>query len=227
MIDYNWKNTDVAEDLEAFDMARVKGAVLEYIESGDLNWRRHGIGCLQAYVSEEIDKEVRVHVWHPDIARAGIVEHGDVHDHRFTLTSSVLIGALEHTEVEIVATTAGEYRMYEVVHARADIGARYEMVPGPLYYVNKHPHRDPEWYRLVRRPGIIAAGHSYRFARGAYHSSAPRGLTITLVTKTDQIDTKARIMAKPEPVHAFELNDDFDMTYYLQDAVDALKADLR
>jgi len=227
MDEYNWKWkwTDIASDAQSrFDMPLLYRVVAESIEKpGLLKWRRHGIGCLQAYLLEDAAQEIRVHIWHPDIARAGIAEHGDVHDHRFTLISSVLVGALEHTEVDIIEDPEGEYRMYEVVHAREDLGARYEVVPGPLRYVMGQPNQAPEWYRLVRRPGIIDAGTAYRFHRGAYHCSKPRGFTITLVTKTDQIAKKARIIAKPEPVHAFEPDDPFDMAPYIERAVEELR----
>lgn len=36
-----------------------------------LSWRHHGIGVLQAYLVEDADPEVRVHVWHPSLVKPG------------------------------------------------------------------------------------------------------------------------------------------------------------
>jgi hypothetical protein len=62
-----------------------------------LTWRHHGIGALQAYVREGSGVETRIHIWHPDLVRAGIRDHGDAHDHRFNLVSAVLVGELTET----------------------------------------------------------------------------------------------------------------------------------
>lgn len=62
-----------------------------------LTWRHHGIGVLQAYVREHQEPEMRVHIWHPSLVRKGIRDHGDAHDHRFDLESTVLVGNLYET----------------------------------------------------------------------------------------------------------------------------------
>lgn len=196
----NWKYTTVSgtENNEAFCASLARSL-------HRLNWRRHGIGCLQAYLREGEDHEVRVHIWHPSIVREGMVDHGDLHNHRFRMVSTVLFGEIEHTEADITDDVDGEWYVYHVVHARQDIGARYQhdSAPGSL---------GTNWRRVsvARRPGIISAGETYEFARGEFHHTRVDGLAVTIVTKLDQTNDRARIVAKPEPVHAFEVDDPFD-----------------
>jgi hypothetical protein len=73
---------------------------------------------LQAYVLEGGQQEVRVHVWHPALKLPGIDEAGLGHDHRFDMTSCVLIGQLTHVEILTSADPAGGWKVYEVVNAR-------------------------------------------------------------------------------------------------------------
>ena len=199
-----------------------------------LSWRRHGIGCLQAYVKEGKD-ELRVHIWHPDIVRPGIEDQGDIHDHRFAMTSTILYGSIEHTEYELQDGTPVEdtfvwpwngdvgdiYDVYQVLHARADLGARYEQVPGPLEGKN----------RVVRAVGAsitFGQGEMYHFERGAFHRTRPHGLAVTLVHKYAQLNHKAQILAKhgTTPVHAFEPDERFDALQILADAVEALQLEV-
>src|ERR1051325_5879847 len=63
-----------------------------------LQWRHSGLGMLQAYVVEGGQEEVRVHIWHPSLKLDGIDEAGLGHDHRFDMTSWVLVGKLVHVE---------------------------------------------------------------------------------------------------------------------------------
>jgi hypothetical protein len=208
-----WKNTRVSIEPRITTMRR---SILGELISHDLKWRRHGIGCLQAYLSEGGLIETRIHIWDPSAIRPGILDHGDVHDHRFTLESTVLTGEIEHTEADVISDENGEYRLYHVTHARADIGARYELVPGPLTEL-----AGP--VRLETRSGIIASGECYTFERGAFHRSTTHGLTVTLVCKLNQIEKKAIIVSKPPPVHAFEKDDDFDPGPLVERAIAALR----
>lgn len=212
----DWKHTSVAP---ATGVEALRASVARNLFS--LNWRRHGVGCLQAYLREGDDHEVRVHVWHPSIVRDGMVDHGDMHNHRFRMESTVLVGELEHTEADIVDDPDGEWCVYHVVHAREDLGARYvadkaTAIPGGLKSTWRRR------VRVVRRPGVISAGQTYGFARGAFHHARVDALAVTIVTKHDQTTDRARIVARPDPVHAFELGDDFDPNPVLLEAFDAL-----
>lgn len=55
-----------------------------------LEWRHHGLGMLQAELSESL----RIHVWHPTLVSPDMSWPRCVHDHRFDLQSMVVVGAV-------------------------------------------------------------------------------------------------------------------------------------
>lgn len=192
-----------------------------------LAWRRHGIGMLQGYLREGEGYECRVHIWHPALVRPGIVEHGDIHNHRFDMTSIVLHGKVHHTEVHRDWATNGEYGIFTCVHAREDVGARYQRQGGGL---------DPEASHLSldKIYGVVTQGFVYYFPKGAFHQSSADELTVTVVTKHNQsASMRAEVISKVRtrhggewfeecPVHAFEADDNIDMQPVLKEAVQAL-----
>ena len=190
-------------------------------------WRRHGIGLLQGYVREGDDHEVRLHVWHPALIRPGIVDHGDVHDHRFELRSVVLAGGIRHEEFLVEDDPEGEWDVHQVTHARQNPEGAFRerihsAVPGPLAPTAQH-------VRVYRVPFDFAEGSRYRFPRGGFHRTSVDGLAVTLVTKTDQIDAGARILARhgSPPVTAFDPRDkgDTDLSATIvRVVVDAMEA---
>lgn len=180
-------------------------------------WRRHGIGLLQAYVSEGGPFETRIHIWHPDLVRPDIRNRGDIHTHRFTLQSTILVGSLKHIVYEPEASPPPEghreFAEYTCVHARKDIGARYQ------------PTGNSVWFKS-HRVWHIGAGQKYVFERGAIHQSIARELCVSVVTKHSQTNERALIYARAdeEPVHAFEPDDDTDPLPYILEAQRALVA---
>ena len=55
--------------------------------------RFHGNGFIQLYLNDA--KTKRLHVWHPDHAPQRD-HNAQIHDHRFEMTSNVLVGKLRH-----------------------------------------------------------------------------------------------------------------------------------
>lgn len=186
------------------------------IRGNDLIWRRHGIGLLQAYIREGDDHEVRLHIWDPSIQRPGIVDHGDIHNHRFDLDSTLLYGSLQHEEFCVsrqhVWNTCAGWNSYEVVHAREDMGARYKTKQHRISVVESKIYE-------------FKTGDRYSFTRGAFHRTIVQDLCITLITKYNQRSEKALVLARhgTPPVHAMELDDDFDMGPVLSAALKALE----
>jgi hypothetical protein len=162
-----------------------------------MSWRHHGIGCLQGYVVEHVEPEVRIHVWSRRLLKPGMDESGDVHDHRFDLVSHVLCGTVGHEELIPEADPAGEWGLLQLTHARAAKENAYHGPTAPL-----------EGRFSVRRvPLVIPTGHSYHFPAGRFHRSPLLGdnVAVTVVEKHRQNDTPARILyplATP-PVMAF------------------------
>ena len=163
-----------------------------------LKWRHNGLGLLQAYVQEGTSTELRIHVWHPSLRREGIVDSGLLHDHRFDLTSYVLVGQIIQREYELFENNAfGTWQLHEVVHAREAS--------------NRHGTNDglvsglPTLYHAVYETRVIQAGDRYKFPKEHFHGSFIDGLAVTVVRKSNQTEKPARILApygKPV-VHAF------------------------
>lgn len=160
-----------------------------------LEWRHSGLGMLQAYVHEGGDSETRIHVWDARLRRDGITDSGALHDHRFDMTSIILLGTLRHQEIEVVPYAeqpdpyADPYVMYEIKSnfRKSKNGAELVELPG--------------CYSCAFRNIDMQAGDEYFFPRGAFHGTyTPAdplkwGPTITLVRKTNQREVNARIIA--------------------------------
>ena len=73
------------------------------VKHGDrpLRWRHHGLGMLQAELSESL----RVHVWHPSLVSPGMVWPRCVHDHRFDIGSVVVVGAVRDVRPDCARST--------------------------------------------------------------------------------------------------------------------------
>lgn len=200
-----WRHTTV----ENTDVLALRAAIRFALP--DMEWRRHGIGVIQAYLREGEDHEVRVHIWHPAIRLPGIVGNGDVHNHRFLMRSTVLSGSITHIECHVEDDPKGRFALRDVVHARKDAGFRY-----------KELTRRANFFSYS---GKIHQGQSYEFEQGAFHKTTMDGLVITVITKLNQTDTMA-LVASPwdlEPVHAFKPGDDFDESSFVDMTYDALK----
>jgi hypothetical protein len=163
------------------------------------SWRHNGQGMLQAYLHEGEDQECRVHIWHPDLRRAGLAQSGAVHDHRFDMVSQVLLGTLGHTEYRTRENPDGGWEAWQVLHARAAA-----KVTGTF-------HQDPEAlherYHVDTLRFDFQAGQRYFFPKRIFHEShLGPSLAVTLVTKLDQeSEPPARLLApvgKPL-VHSF------------------------
>ena len=163
-----------------------------------LDWRHNGLGLLQGYVVEGGLEETRVHIWHPALEREGIEHSGKLHDHRFTLNSTVLVGQIVHTEYQLSEPPQGAYQTFAVKNARAAM-ADSGTFDGAVARGSAARYNA----RLVEH--AFGVGSFYSFQRGAFHGTRVSDLCVTLVTKTGQREAPARILAPTDskPVHAF------------------------
>lgn len=199
------------------DLAELRRAVALLIPT--LDWRCNGLGVLQAYIFEGPVEETRVHVWHPSIEKDGIVDSGKLHDHRFTLRSTVLCGDLVHTEFQLSPHAEGNWQAFPVVHARKAMKAE-KTFDGTVT-------ADPQRYFARTQDYRLSAGDTYLFKKRHFHGTYVDGLVVTLVSKLDQEDVSARILAPAgsTPVHAFADPLPRDRwAHLLVDAVSALRA---
>lgn len=162
-----------------------------------LSWRHHGIGALQAYVTEGAGVETRVHIWDPRLIKPGMAESGSIHDHRFDMVSHVLVGAVGHEEWFTYPDAYGDHATLTVTHARAAAGTKFH---GPISH-------DPtgQRYRASCNPIFIPAGHTYRFPALSFHRSPVPAFAVTVVEKHNQRGVPARVLHPIDrpPVMAF------------------------
>ncbi len=165
-----------------------------------VQFRHHGIGALQGYVSEKTEPEVRIHIWSRALLKSGMDASGDIHDHRFDMVSHVLCGFVEHEEFFEEESSSGQYAMMSLTHARAAADTAYHGPTTPL----------PGRFLVQRRRHTISRGWSYRFAAQTFHRSPldrlqENEVVVTCVEKHLQRDVPARLLypLAVEPVMAF------------------------
>jgi hypothetical protein len=161
-----------------------------------MSWRHHGIGVLQGYVTENVEPEVRLHVWAPELVKPGMDVSGDIHDHRFDLVSHVLVGSVAHEEIYADEDADGAWKMMALTHARA---AKENGYHGPTADLAGR-------FRVSRAAFVIPAGSTYRFPRERFHRSPVLpGVAVSCIEKHNQSDAAARLLypAKSPPVMAF------------------------
>ena len=187
-------NTDMT--CVGFDKSYAELRALVKLSLRQLQWRHHGIGVLQGYVSQGADPEVRVHIWSPELVKPGMTESGDVHNHRFDMVSHVLLGTVGHEEWEPIYCDDGEYTTMKLTHARAASDTKYH---GPTTPTGRR-------LRVRRYMTTIPEGNFYTFPAGLFHRSpviCP--MAVTCVKKRNQGSWSAEILHPIEipPVMAF------------------------
>lgn len=133
--------------------------------------RVHPNGFLQL----DLSANERLHIW-PEVPFKTVSVDTPMHDHTFSFTSQVLLGALRHTVYVPTANPDGIYRLYRTFPYRA----QDRETPFALM--------DDLRYDLVLKEQIvIPAPRTYYFAAFEFHSSDPIGLTATLI-RTEPFD---------------------------------------
>lgn len=167
-----------------------------------LSWRYNGLGVLQAYLSEGDADELRVHVWHPSLEKPGIKYSGKIHDHRFDLRSTVLLGSIGHVEYNLTPRVDGSWETHEVVNARKAM-ADSTVYKGGVF--DGQVASTGDYFSANQVPFTFREGEIYIFPKGLFHESHVNGLCVTLVRKQNQEERKAKILAPRgrEVTHAF------------------------
>lgn len=151
----------------------------------------HGLGFIQLVLGGN----QRMHVWHPDLPRRDCYEHSDVHNHRFSFKSKVLIGTQvnRRCDLEIVKPGTGSHILISHNGPRSEKGGR-----------ESYPVADVNVYeRDIER---IAAGQEYLMRAMEYHHTPCDGIVVTIMTKLEQTDLHANSVCK----RGVEFHYDFD-----------------
>jgi hypothetical protein len=134
--------------------------ILEY--AGDHPWRWQDTGVLGLWLDPA--KTTRLHVWTP----ADAIGEPVIHDHPFSFSSTVIVGALVNTRY--IEDPSGE----EYVRDRYSPGHEHE--------------RRADRVRLVGMSETLRAGARYRQAATELHDSRQVPGTVTLLHFDDVVD---------------------------------------
>jgi len=165
--------------------------------SRDLIWRHHGLGMLQAEFSENL----RIHLWHPSLVNAGMAWPRCVHDHRFGITSAVVIGGVvdvlcavrevpEHPSDMESFTRAPWVHIYEIEHAKN----QDRMVTEKGCSTATSAKRLARAYVDVQSQVRHRAGQQYRVSRRDFHTTRVEALAITVIHRSNFDDRLARVL---------------------------------
>jgi hypothetical protein len=163
----------------------LKARALEALLDGELEWRHHGIGVLQAYLTEGEGVEHRLHIWSRSLLKPGINASGDAHDHRFDMVSHVLFGSVLNEEWHLEASPIGTWTTMTLVHARA-AGVERKF----------HAPMTPTGQRYTRERFVahVNAGERYHFPARRFHRSPVHDFAVTWVEKHNQTEDPAKIV---------------------------------
>lgn len=176
----------------------------------NLKWRVHGLGVLQAYISEGGDTESRLHIWHPDLCTTN--DTGRPHNHRFDLKSLILVGELTHNIWHLEEDLRGEWYKYSVVPRRQQAGNESD-----LQRISNISYRR----KIVGERKT--AGDIYTFSKGMYHTTVTNRLCVSLVEMTNKFGSATVLGRKDTIVHAgIGVKSPEDCRMYLDMAVEEL-----
>jgi hypothetical protein len=174
-----------------------------------LKWRQHGIGVVQAYLNDF----TRLHVWHNGARQ--VAPGRMIHDHRFALESTVLLGRICNEVFYPTLRGDGTFRMYEVKHA--SLGER------------DLPTLLPGIWSATTEIETISVGQTYWMPKRLFHRTIADDYTVTLVHKTNQEECSARIFVPAvtgQPPYGFQEPTSGFCERLVADAVALLKKDV-
>lgn len=131
----------------------------------------HGLGFIQV----KLGGSQRLHVWHPELPRRQCFAHSQIHDHRFSFNSRVMVGSMENLLYSVVEGSIidATHVCYRHEGARTDKGNR------PW---------NPESFVCAQLDSstLIEAGGRYSMPAYVCHATRPLGdgKVATLMRKT-------------------------------------------
>jgi hypothetical protein len=163
-----------------------------------LQWRHHGLGMLQAELSETL----RIHVWHPKLVSEGMAWPRCVHDHRFDIHSAVVVGGVIDVPCYVslsghrTPTEAGwdNVNVYEIEHAKNQ--DRLVLEKGCSTATSAKKLAQGSVYQ--GEPVFHKAGGGYLIERRHFHTTRVDDLAITVVHRSNFDDRLARVLCAPD-----------------------------
>ena len=129
----------------------------------------HGLGFIQV----KLEANMRLHVWHPELPRRKCFRYSAVHNHRFSFSSTVLIGQQVNRRYRVVEGDFGAYDLISHDGPRSDKGGRESFICGRVDLIGQHD----EFYQ---------PGDTYHMAELEYHETPNAGVVVTLMKKLSE-----------------------------------------
>ncbi len=152
-----------------------------------MRWQHHVLGMLKA----EFDEGLRIHVWHPRLRVLPLEGLRDVHDHRFDLTSAVIVGTIYdiryYVEREALGDGWTKTELWELRHGVGETGSGCSTATDAVK-LGDH------WTYPYSR-SHYPAGKTYRISARAFHTTRVTDLAITVVHRSNFDDGRlARVL---------------------------------
>lgn len=170
----------------------------------DLVFRHHGLGMLQAELSESL----RIHIWHPKLVSPGMAWPRCVHDHRFDITSAVVVGSIIDVPCDVRLDghmTPPEpgwenVNVYEIEHAKNQ--DRMVLAKGCSTATSAklwaHGSLRVPSVDSLKVPPVKHAGTQYQIKKREFHTTMCDELAITVVHRSNFDDRLARVLCAPD-----------------------------
>jgi hypothetical protein len=160
----------------------------------ELAWRHHGLGMLQAELSEEL----RIHIWHPKLVSPGMAWPRCVHDHRFDIWSVVVLGEVIDVTCDVLQARVGfgyePANIYEIEHAKNQ--DRLVLDKGCSTATSAHKLASGSVHKTSEE--VQAAGREYFIPRRTFHTTKVQDLAITVVHRSNFDERLARVLCAPD-----------------------------
>lgn len=141
----------------------------------------HGLGFLQI----KLPGNQRLHVWHPDLPRRKCFKDSNIHSHRFSFTSRVLVGEQINQDYSIHSIKPCDTTHDAYIHR----GDRTKFGNRPWDLVSSL-----EVIKGDRR--IVKPGEEYQIKYRDFHSTECDGICVTLMIKTYETNEAAHSLCK-------------------------------
>ena len=166
-----------------------------------LTWRHHGLGMLQAELSDTL----RIHVWSPRLVSPAMAWPRCVHDHRFDFLSAVVVGSIRDVLPEVrpdegtpVGRLTGGWqraKAYEIEHAKNQ--DRMVLEKGCSTATSARFLGNVVLTRAYADT-VHRAGTAYEMKRRVFHTTEVTELAITVLHRANFDDRLARVLCAPE-----------------------------
>ena len=150
------------------------GDILSREDIAGLSFCRHPLGFIHAVLARNKGYALRLHVW-PDAHRYEQEPFWPIHNHKFDLTSRVLIGSLTNSEYAVIRTSEKTiYQLYDVTYG----AGTSKLLQSAIQVVVK---------RCYSKHAVAPSVYSVK--AGAFHDTfVPRGVfTATLALTKDAL----------------------------------------